>query len=107
MAGASRLAESHCRGHRFPPQLIGQAVWLYRRVTLSFRDIEDFLADHGVIVPYQAVRLGCRRFGPTLPRKLHRRQDQLRDVWHVDEVVFTIRGQRRHLRKVVDQDSDG
>ena len=40
------------RGYRFPPEIISQAVWLYHRFTLSLRDIEDLLAERGVIVSY-------------------------------------------------------
>ena len=52
------------RGFRYPPEIIGYAVWLYHRFTLSFRDIEDLLAQRGVIVSYEAIRLWCIRFGP-------------------------------------------
>ena len=54
------------RGHRFPPEIIRQAVWLYYRFTLSFRDVEDLLAERGVTVSYEAIRLWCRKFGPRM-----------------------------------------
>ena len=44
------------RGYRFPPAIISQAVWLYFRFGLSFRDVEDLLAERGVTVTYEAIR---------------------------------------------------
>ncbi|MGK0171841.1 MAG: putative transposase, partial [Gammaproteobacteria bacterium] len=40
------------RGYRFPPEIIARSVWLYHRFTLSFRDVEDLLAERGVTVSY-------------------------------------------------------
>jgi putative transposase len=44
------------RGYRFPPDIIQHSVWLYPRFTLSFRDIEDLLAERGIIVSHETVR---------------------------------------------------
>jgi len=60
------------RGFRFLPEIIGYAVWLYHRFTLSFRDIEDLLAERGIAVSYEAVRLWCIRFGPDYARRLRK-----------------------------------
>jgi transposase-like protein len=43
-------------GYRFPPEVIHQAIWLYLRYTLSFRDVEDLLAERGIVVSYETVR---------------------------------------------------
>jgi len=48
------------RGYRYPPEVISYAVWLYYRFTLSFRDIEDLLAERGVMVSYESIRLWCQ-----------------------------------------------
>ena len=50
--------------HRFPPEIISHAVWLYRRYCLSFRDVEDLLAERGIIVSYETIRPWCGKFGP-------------------------------------------
>jgi putative transposase len=50
--------------HRFPPAIISHAVWLYHRFNLSHRDIEDLLAQRGIAVSYEAIRLWCAKFGP-------------------------------------------
>ncbi len=98
--------ESLYRRHRFPPEIISHAVWLYHRFTLSFRDVDDLLAERGVTVSYEAIRSWCRKFGPAYARTLRRRQGRLGDIWHVDEVFITIRGQRHYLWRAVDQDGD-
>ena len=98
--------ESLYRGHRFPPEIISHAVWLYHRFTLSFRDVEDLLAERGILVSYEAIRYWCQKFGPSYARKLRRKQGKLGDIWHVDELFITIKGQRRYLWRAVDQDGD-
>ena len=98
--------ESLYRGHRFPPEIISHAVWLYHRFTLSFRDVEDLLAERGILVSYEAIRYWCRKFGPSYARKLRRKQGRLGEIWYVDELFITIQGQRRYLWRAVDQDGD-
>jgi putative transposase len=65
-------AASPDRGYRFPPEIIGHAVWLYHRFALSHRDVEEVLAERGIQVSYEAIRLWCRKFGPLLAYQLHR-----------------------------------
>src|SRR5271163_2559649 len=52
-------------GYRFPPELVHQAIWLYHRFTLSFRDVEDLLAERGIAISYETVRRWVNRFGPS------------------------------------------
>ena len=59
--------------HRFPPDIIQHAVWLYHRFSLSFRDIEDLLAERGVTVSYETVRRLCKKFGLRYANRLRRR----------------------------------
>ena len=94
------------RGYRFPPEIISHAVWLYHRFCLSFREVEDLLAQRGITVSYEAIRLWCLKFGPEYARALKRRQGRLGDTWHLDEVFVTIQGQRQYLWRAVDQDGD-
>ena len=92
--------------HRFPPEIISHAVWLYHRYGLSFRDVEDLLAERGIIVSYETIRQWCGKFGPDYARRLKRRQGRLGDTWFLDEVFVTIHGQRQYLWRAVDQDGD-
>jgi putative transposase len=93
-------------GHRFPREIISYAVWVYYRFCLSFRDVEDLLAERGIIVSYETIRIWCRKFGPGYARKLKRRQGHLGDSWHLDEVFIRINGQQHYLWRAVDQDGD-
>ena len=77
-------------GYRFPREIISLGVWPYHRFALSFRDVEELLAERGVIVTYETVRQWCRKFGSGYARKLKRRQAQLGDIWHLDEVFVRI-----------------
>lgn len=70
-------------------------MWLWHQITLSFRDVEDLLAERGVTVPHVAIRFWCRNLGPTLAPNLRHRHGQLGEVWQLDEVYIPIRGQRR------------
>ena len=58
------------RGYRFPPEIISHAVWLYHRFCVSFRDVEDLLAQRGITVSYEAIRLWYIKFGPKYARGL-------------------------------------
>jgi putative transposase len=94
------------RGYRFPPEIISHAVWLYHRFCLSFRDVEELLAERGVVVSYETIRQWCQKFGPYYARKLRSKQGRLGDIWHLDELFVNIQGKRHYLWRAVDQDGD-
>ncbi len=94
------------RGYRFPAEIISHAVWLYYRFCLSFRDVEDLLAERGVIVSYETIRQWSRKFGLEYARKLKRREGRLGDTWHLDELFVKIKGELQYLWRAVDQDGD-
>ncbi len=83
---------------------ISHAVWLYHRFYVSFRDVEDLLAQRGITVSYEAIRLWCIKFGPEYARGLKRQQGRLGDTWHLDEVFVTIQDGGNILWRAVDQD---
>jgi len=93
-------------GYRFPPEIISHAIWLYHRFCLSFRDVEELLAERGITVTYETVRQWCRKFGPEYARRLKRRQGRLGDTWHLDELFVNIPGHQHYLWRAVDQDGD-
>ncbi len=80
-------------GHRYLPEIIAHAVWPYHRFCLSLRDVEDLLADRGVIVSYETVRQWCLKFGGVFARGLRCHQGRLDDIWFMDEVFATIGGE--------------
>ena len=92
------------KGFRFPPEMISHAVWLYFRFSLSFRDVEELLAQRGGVVSYETVRQWCLKFGQMYANELRLRRPRCGDKWHMDEMVLTIRGQKHDLWRAVDQD---
>jgi len=93
-------------GHRFPPAISAHAVWLYFRFALSYRDVEELLAEHGVIVTYETIRQWCRKFGQGYANALRRRRPRPGDKWHRDEVFISSNGVRHYLWRAVDQDGN-
>jgi hypothetical protein len=75
------------KGYRFPPEIISHAVWLYFRFSLSFRDVEELLAQRGIVVSYETVRQWCLKFGQTYANELRRRRPRCGDKWHQDACV--------------------
>jgi putative transposase len=92
--------------HRFPSEIIQYAVWLYHRFNLSQRDIEDLLAERGIIVSYESIRLWCNKFGPQYARRLKRRHQGYGDTFFIDEVFVKIDGKQHYLWRAVDQDGE-
>ena len=90
--------------HRFAPEIIAHAVWLYFRFTLSYRDVEELLAERGVIVTYETVRQWCHKFGQSYANALRRQRPRPGDKWHLDEVFIRINGAQHYLWRAVDQD---
>jgi putative transposase len=90
--------------HRFPPQIIAHAVWLYYRFPLSLRLVEEMLLERGNVLSYETVRRWAMKFGPDFARRLKRKAAHRNDVWHLDEVVIDIHGEKRWLWRAVDQD---
>jgi putative transposase len=103
MSVAEFADRSPYRGYRFPPEIIAHAVWLYFRFQLSFRDVQDLLAERGIIVSHEAIRQWCTKFGATFAAGLRRRRVRTGDKWHLDEVALKIRGKRHWLWQAVDQ----
>ena len=90
--------------HRFPPQIIANAVWLYFRFPLSLRLVEELLLERGIVVSYETIRRWGLKFGPDYARRLQRKRPGPNDTWHLDEVVIGIAGKRHWLWRAVDQD---
>jgi putative transposase len=99
-------SESQYKRHRFPSEIIQHAVWLYYRFNLSSRDIEDLLAERGIAVSYESIRLWCIKLGPRFAKRLRRRHKGYGDTFFIDEVFVKIQGKRHYLWRAVDQDGD-
>lgn len=94
------------RRHRFPPEIIQLAVWLYFRFPLSFRDVEDLLAERGIDISYETVRLWSLKFGQVYAAKLRRARPTPDTCWHLDEVFVLINGKRMYLWRAVDSEGE-
>ena len=92
--------------HRFPPEIISYAVWLYYRFNLSHRDIEDRLAERGITISREAIRLWCIKFGALYARRLKRKHRGFGDTFCIDEVFIKINGKQHYLWRAVDQDGE-
>ena len=92
--------------HRFPPDVISHAVWLYFKFNLSHRDVEDLLAERGIIVSYEYIRYWCIKFGSKYSRRLKRRHQGFGDTFFMDEVFVKIGGIQHYLWRAVDQDGE-
>jgi putative transposase len=98
--------ESPYKGFRFPEEIISYAVWLYHRFSLSYRDVEDLLAERGILVSYETIRQWCLKFGQQYANQLRRRRAKPGDKWHLDEVCLKINGKTSYLWRAVDQDGN-
>src|SRR3954464_11043450 len=92
--------------HQFPPEVIRHALWLYLRFTLSYRDVEELLAERGLDVTYETVRRWVLKFGPAFARNLRRLRPRPTSTWHLDEMVVTIQGRRMYLWRAVDAEGE-
>jgi putative transposase len=94
------------RRHRFPHTIIQHAIWLYLRFTLSYRDVEELLAERGLDLSYETVRRWVLKFGPIIARNLRCQRARPSDRWHLDEMVVRIAGRRMHLWRAVDHEGE-
>jgi putative transposase len=92
--------------HRFPPDIISYAVWLYYKFNLSHRDIEDLLAERGISVSYETIQLWCNKFGSKYANRLKRKRRGYGDTFFIDEVFIRIDGKQHYLWRAVDQDGE-
>jgi putative transposase len=95
------------KGFRHPREIISYAVWAYFRFSMSLRDVEDLLAQRGIIVSYETIRVWVDRFGQQFARCIRRDRPMPNDKWHLDEeMVITIKGEKFWLWRAVDGHGD-
>src|ERR1700722_10478243 len=92
--------------HQFSPAVIRHAVWLYARFTLSYRDVEELLAERGLDVSHETVRRWVLKFGPLFARELRRRRSRPTSQWHLDEMAVMISGKQFWLWRAVDSEGE-
>jgi putative transposase len=94
------------KGFRFPREIVAYAVWACHRFVLSTADIEDLLAERGIIVRREAIRLWVNRFGAHFTACIRRDRPRPNDKWHLDEVVIQMGGVKHWLWRAVDDEED-
>src|SRR5215204_651934 len=92
--------------YQFPPDIIRHAVWLYLRFTLSYRDVEELLAERGLDLSYETIRRWVLKFGPAFARNLRRLRHRPSARWHLDEMAVAIGGKRLWLWRAVDSEGE-
>jgi putative transposase len=103
--GINQLVYTNKR-HLFLPKIIQYAVWLYHRFNMSHRGIEDILAECGIEVSYEAIRLWCNKFGPQYVKRLKQKHHGYGDTFYINEVFVKFQGQQKYLWCTVDQDGE-
>ena len=106
LSGRMSVTSLCYRRHRFPPEIIQHAIWLYLRFTLSYRDVEELLAERGLDISYETVRRWVLKFGPSIVLRLRRLRPRQSDLWHLDEMVVRIAGERMYLWRAVDHEGE-
>ena len=92
--------------HQFPPEIIRHAIWLYLRFSLSYRDVEELLAERDIQTTYESIRRWVLKFGPTVARNLRRQRPRASSTWHLDEMVVSIQGRRVYLWRALDSEGE-
>ena len=93
-------------GYRFPSDIIQRAIWLYLRFTLSYRDVEELLAERGVEVSYETIRRWVLTFGPVIAHQPRARRPKPHSRWHLDEMFVRIGGKQMYLWRAVDAEGE-
>jgi putative transposase len=101
-----RMKHISYRRHRFPPIIIQHAVWLYFQFSLSYRDVEDLLAERGIVVSYETIRRWANKFGRQYAKQLRLRRPKPSSTWHIDEVFLKISGKQFYLWRAVDDEGE-
>ena len=100
------MAAISFKRHRFPPDVIRHAIWLYFRFTLSFRDVEEMLAERGIDLSYETIRCWTIKFGPQIAMNLRRKRPAPTSRWHLDEMLSTIGGEPVWIWRAVDDEGE-
>lgn len=99
----SSVPPSAFAGFRFPPEVITVAVRWYLRFGLSFRDVEELMAERGIEVDHVTVHRWVQRFTPPLAEAARPARHAVGDRWQVDETYVRVGGEWRYLYRAVDQ----
>ncbi|NIA72108.1 IS6 family transposase [Pelagibius litoralis] len=94
------------RNHHYPASIVQRSVWLYARFNLSLRDVEELMAERGMVVSYETVRRWVARFGPQIAKRLRGTRPRVHPQWHLDEVYVSIGGRWVYLWRAIDHEGE-
>jgi len=94
-------------GYRFPAEVIAHTVWLSCRFALRDRDVEELLAERGIIATDESIRRWTHASGHTDANALRRRRPRPGDTWPLDEVLTRSSGRTHSQWRAVDQEGNG
>jgi transposase, IS6 family len=97
------VPSSAFKGFRFPPEVIVLAVRWYLRFGLSYRDVEELLAERGIEVDHVTVFRWVQRFTPLLVDAARPCRHGVGDCWYVDETYVKVAGRWRYVYRAIDQ----
>lgn len=97
------MTSARPKGYRYPMTIISQAVYLYHRFTLSYRDVQEPLFERGTNVSHETGRAWCFSFGPDLAEGLRQRKGPRGRTWHLDEMRIVVRGDVHWLWRAVNE----
>lgn len=102
----SQVSAPRLKGHRFPRSIISYTVWAYHRFSLSLRDVEDLLAERGIVLSSETIRAWVGEFALQIAKRVRAARSRPTDKWHLDEVVIMINGVRHWLWRAVDSNGE-
>jgi putative transposase len=85
---------------------VRNAAWLYARFRLSYRDVEELLAERGLDISYETIKRWVLKFGPLFARELCRRRSSPTSQWHLDEMAVMISAKQFWLWRAVDSEGE-
>ena len=91
------------KGYRFPKLVISHAVYLYHRLPISYRDVQELLFKRGIDVSHETVRAWCVKFGPDMAEALRQRRLRQGRVWHLDEMRIVLGGVVHWLWRAINE----
>lgn len=90
--------------HRYPMEIIGQAIWQYHRFNQSYRDVKEQLLYRGIDVSHETIRSWCYKFGKDFEQVIKKKQRKVTDKLHLDEMTMKVNGEYYILWRAIDSE---
>ena len=104
--GQAETARKITVASTYPANALSPALSKLAKVELSYRDVEDILAERGIDVSYETVRRWALKFGTIIARRLRRGRPRPDGRWHLDEVFVSVNGKQLYVWRAVDSEGE-